>query len=488
MIALAFALLPVEPSETNRLGTLSVLGTLTSARVSSAPSLDGMDTDAVWGESTVLTITVSGGANTVGDVGVQLKSVYVGNTIYFVARWADAQDSKDRFPWYYDTTTQNWTQRGDQTSGNENTWYEDKMAMFWSIGDSVAGFDTSGCFVVCHSGLHYTNAVDAYVDMWHWKRVRNLGQLDDQYMDNNQTAAEGGRHSDPKTAGGYNNNVKTLSYADDPSNTTKVPAVWVPGATTGSDDSYWIKETDVGVRAYNITTVYRSNGTLIDEVGNVLENPDETTHLPGIRISTITGDRGNISAGWKWSGGFWTLEYSRPLTTGSMYDVQFDDTGAGARYYFGLSVFNNAQVQHNNHANVYSLAFEQPNQAPGTPTITASDTSVKVDEEIAFTVTATDPDGDTLTYAWNFGDGETANGTSATHAYDAADSYAVTVTASDGKGGTSQATVTIEVSEKAGGLSMVTIGIIVAIVVGLIAVAAYAMMRKKAPPSGDKSE
>jgi nitrous oxidase accessory protein NosD len=44
-----------------------------------------------------------------------------------------------------------------------------------------------------------------------------------------------------------------------------------------------------------------------------------------------------------------------------------------------------------------------------------------------------DPDGDALTYAWDFGDGGTASGYSASHTYAALGDYVVTLTVSDGQ-------------------------------------------------------
>jgi PKD repeat protein len=49
---------------------------------------------------------------------------------------------------------------------------------------------------------------------------------------------------------------------------------------------------------------------------------------------------------------------------------------------------------------------------------------------------SSDPDGDALSYSWDFGDGATANGVTALHTYEAGGTYTVTLTVDDGNGGT----------------------------------------------------
>lgn len=63
---------------------------------------------------------------------------------------------------------------------------------------------------------------------------------------------------------------------------------------------------------------------------------------------------------------------------------------------------------------------------------------------------STDPDGDSLSYSWNFGDGSTATGSRASHVYNKAGNYRVMVTVDDGSGapcGVSSASTTVMIHE-----------------------------------------
>src|SRR4029077_19337393 len=60
--------------------------------------------------------------------------------------------------------------------------------------------------------------------------------------------------------------------------------------------------------------------------------------------------------------------------------------------------------------------------------------------------TSTDANGDSLTFAWTFGDGGSATGRLANHTYANAGSYAAILTVNDGHGGTDTASVAISVA------------------------------------------
>jgi subtilisin family serine protease len=92
-----------------------------------------------------------------------------------------------------------------------------------------------------------------------------------------------------------------------------------------------------------------------------------------------------------------------------------------------------------------------PNRDP-----VASFTTSYSGTEVTFDAGAsTDPDGDTLAYAWDFGDGASASGQKPVHRYTQPGSFVVELTVNDGRGGTDNATTTLPVGEIAGDLEVV---------------------------------
>ena len=298
---------------------------ITAVKVAKEPALDGK-VDALWSKAKAVKIPVTGGANFPnGGTEVTLKAVYTDTDIFFLAQWRDKTQSFQRFPWKKQPDG-SWLQLKDPNDkGNDsNKYYEDKLAMLWNI--NIAGFESAGCMVACHAGESgkpfgnkYTANPGETGDLWHWKSVRTgpVGQMDDQYLDSTRydkdKSPDAGRKSDPKTAGGYNDNI----------NEAKTGPKW---AAKGNKPAtpYWILDSEK-------------------------ETIDETKYKPGdevagIVIAPLVGDRGDITAGAVWEKGVWTVEIARKLKTSSKFDVQFDDLGKA--YAFGVAVFDNAQVRH----------------------------------------------------------------------------------------------------------------------------------------------
>ncbi|MFT3943703.1 MAG: PKD domain-containing protein [Ancrocorticia sp.] len=86
---------------------------------------------------------------------------------------------------------------------------------------------------------------------------------------------------------------------------------------------------------------------------------------------------------------------------------------------------------------------ELPNDAP----VALFDIDTKGLEIDVDASDSSDADGSIASYAWDFGDGTTATGATASHEYAAAGSYNVTLTVTDDRGATGTVTRTIEVAE-----------------------------------------
>ena len=122
---------------------------------------------------------------------------------------------------------------------------------------------------------------------------------------------------------------------------------------------------------------------------------------------------------------------SEPVAGTSYVD---QNTTPGVTYYYVVTSLNSAGVE-SAYSPEASATEPLPNQAPQIGEFKATPSTLSnPGETTTFNVSATDPDGDALTYTINFGDG-TANGTSSQveHKYEARGTYTATVTVSDGK-------------------------------------------------------
>ena len=324
-------------------------GALVASFVDAAPTLDGVADEAFWADAEDFVVDVDGGFGGF-ETKVNLKAVYTADSVYFLMTYEDPTESWYRYPWVKQEDG-TWKQDKDPNDkgGDNNLNYEDKMAFIWNINNSIDKFETKGCYSACHDGENpdlkpygnkYTAGEGQLGDIWHWKSVRNLNQIDDQFVDwtmldtstpeNQAKTIEAGRHSDPKESGGYADNFASMP---DPADATKTIA----------------DKTMPGFTSPNIDMTTGAPGYILDseKVAVTKEELDAMpagTIIPAIVKSEIVGDRGNISAGWVWADGMWTLEFGRALETGSEFDVQFNDLAAS--YYFGVAVFENAQVRH----------------------------------------------------------------------------------------------------------------------------------------------
>lgn len=328
---------------------------LASVLVPKAATVDGIS-EQQWQLAQPLTLALkelpykpNNGYDGIKETEVEIRSLYDGESIYFLYRWDDPTHSLARFPWQKNKDG-SWQQLSNKDSTHhENTYYEDKFAVQWNI--SQRGFVKKGCDKSCHmvedglidgvkdssSGRHYTKSANETLDEWQWKAARTnpVGQLTDGFVDNeHQTNKKWGRHGDEYSAGGYHNNTNKTNNTSK----TAVPA-WINGLTKAAAP-YWVMD--------NAKLPFEDNFKAGDRIG-------------GIVTSKVDGSRGDVSAVGVWKDGYWQLEVKRKLVTShqqsATQDIQFDDLSKP--YYFGVTVFDNSQINHLYHKKSIKLTFNQ---------------------------------------------------------------------------------------------------------------------------------
>jgi glucose/arabinose dehydrogenase len=135
-------------------------------------------------------------------------------------------------------------------------------------------------------------------------------------------------------------------------------------------------------------------------------------------------------------GGFTASDFVTGLGTNSVTTVKFGPYGSTQAAYY-LNYLNGGEVRR--------IAYVgSSNRAPNA-VMQATPTSGPAPLRVSFDGRgSTDPDGDSLTYSWNFGDGSpNGSGPTATHQY-AKGTYTATLTVRDGRGGVSTATQRVD--------------------------------------------
>jgi len=103
------------------------------------------------------------------------------------------------------------------------------------------------------------------------------------------------------------------------------------------------------------------------------------------------------------------------------------------------------------------LDVREANAAPSVGAILASPGNAIPGQEVSLSAASTDPDGDVLTYTWQFGDGTSATGSTDAgggmivvgHAFPRARTFSVTVTVQDGKGGSATSSTEVRIATPA---------------------------------------
>jgi len=314
---------------------------LVAAKVATPPVMDGNASDPAWASAKAVTVQLEDGANFggTGKSTATLKAVYSGDMVYFLVQYKDPTESVRRGP-FQKQADGSWKQLKDPNNkgGDDNVYYEDKWAMIWNIDNSIAAFDKKGCMAACHEGEagkpygnKYTSKPGEMGDIWHMKGQRTvpLGNVDDQYLDSTRF--------DPKTAPG-------AGRKSDPGG----PEYKGFGLVNGKPE--FMNKDGKAANAGGTFFMIDGNQVAFDD-GRFKAGDEVSSFL----IFPLKGDRADIKIAAKWSNGMWTSEVARKLTTGSKFDVQFNNLDA--KYGFGFAAFDNAQVRHAYHFDPLYLSF-----------------------------------------------------------------------------------------------------------------------------------
>jgi hypothetical protein len=327
-----------------------------------APTIDGLPDEPVWAKATPLEIPTVRGANLPGgEVKVRVRALQDGQRAYLLFEWPDSTRSQKHLPLM--KTASGWrVMENKYAVHDEDDYYEDKFGVMLSRSPQLAGGGAThlGPKPIADKpgspngrGLHYT-ADGEVVDVWHWKSVRSgpLGQIDDNYFGPPMPATDkpgarytGGYTQDPKTGGGFEQNWKQIegSAFVEPRRLPKDHAALAArmggvdlDPNQGDPGEWWMALGDTVPYSREIDTL--PVGTVIPSV--LIDRPFE-------------GDRGDIRARGTWRDGWWRLEVSRQLDTGSRFDLPIAND-----IYLWVSVFDHTQTRHSRHLHPVRLVME----------------------------------------------------------------------------------------------------------------------------------
>ena len=186
-------------------------------------------------------------------------------------------------------------------------------------------------------------------------------------------------------------------------------------------------------------------------------SPDDPTDVDSISFdaSASTDSDGSIvSYAWDFGDG--------DTGTGETASHTYDDNGT---YTVTLTVTDDKGA-----TDTATKQLTVANSPPDAVIQTDPTDKAKIDEEITFTSLSSDEGGELVNYTWNFGDGNMSYTEDATHSYDEADDYTVTLTVTDDDGATDTAQVTLTIEEEQPDYLLPILAIIVLVIIAIIVV------------------
>ncbi|MCK5253913.1 MAG: PKD domain-containing protein, partial [Thermoplasmata archaeon] len=213
-------------------------------------------------------------------------------------------------------------------------------------------------------------------------------------------------------------------------------------------------------------------------VSDVMFSPAEPVEGDVVRFTVTVGNDGTIDAEdvlvrlLDASGGLLAFaELTTPVSPGGTTPVTLEwEPGEGAHDLTVEVAADTEQVS----------IFVEENFAPlATISVVGLDEGDKaefsVGERIHFVGLASDPEGETVTYEWNFGDGGTSDEVEPEHEYGKEGTFEVTVTVTDPRGASTTSTFELEVTDSA----TPAIGPFAVVMVLLVSALVLAVVRRR---------
>src|SRR5262245_65960470 len=133
---------------------VSAQNAVTAVKVDKAPDPATGAADAAWSKAQPLNVALAGGEHFKdGKTNATIKAVYSGDMFYMLVQYDDPTQSVRRFP-FQKQQDGSWKKLVDPNDkgGDDNLYYEDKLALIWNIGGSIKNFTQIGCMATCHVG------------------------------------------------------------------------------------------------------------------------------------------------------------------------------------------------------------------------------------------------------------------------------------------------------------------------------------------------
>jgi cytochrome b subunit of formate dehydrogenase len=337
------------------------------------PLIDGDTSDKAWRTAKPFSVVTTHGANFDGggETRIDIRAVHDGSNAYFLFTWSDPTRSLKQMPLI--KTDMGWQLlHPDEGNADRQQLSEDKLSVLFTPSSGVLAGDNTfhagprplagAPATTTGRGLHYTGG--GYADVWLWKATSSgpVGWMDDMHFGPPLEAPQQVSNATPAYRGGFAPDPGSTNYADN----------FLPLGHAADDDDMTLTPRrlpkDVAATTFALGQIdadpnrgesERARWYMTEE-DSVPYDPERDrriargTVLPGVVIAgNYSGDRADIRCAARWASGYWSLEVTRRLDTGSQYDVPIK-SGVSMR----VAAFDHSRIEHTRHVRPIRLELE----------------------------------------------------------------------------------------------------------------------------------